>query len=131
MRAPRRPPWPLWAAAAVTAWLALGALAVWLARRAGVRLPPCLFKHVTGVACPTCGFTRGGLCMLNGRLLAGWLHNPLLFTLLAVLAADALLRVAAGRSLRIDLTRQERPVALGFFLALFLANWAYVIVWVG
>lgn len=127
----KRPPWPLWAVAVVLLWLALGATAFVLARRAGLDVPACMFRRITGVPCPTCGFTRGALCILRGQVLAGWLHNPFLFSLLGFGAAVTLLRAAAGRAVRWKLTPTERSVALAMLAALFLANWAYVIVCVG
>jgi len=37
----------------------------------------CLFKGVTGIACPSCGITRAVILMLDGQWLAGTLLNPL------------------------------------------------------
>jgi hypothetical protein len=60
-------------------------------------------------------------------VLAGWLHNPLLFTLLGIWVGVTLLRVVAGRAVRCKLKPSRRRLALAMLAALFLVNWAYVI----
>jgi len=129
IRAPRCPPWPLWAVAIVAAWLALVAAGVWLSRRSNVPVELCLFRKLTGVPCPTCGATRGVLSILHGRPLRAWALNPLLFTVAAAAAAMLALRVASARSLRVECrwTRRGTVLAWGIAVALVLANWAYVI----
>jgi hypothetical protein len=127
----RRWPWPLWALGLFAAWLSLAAAAFFLGRSVGVDAPPCLFKKITGLPCPTCGAGRGALCIAKGDLLGGWLHNPLLFTLLGGVAAAALLRMTTKRTLRWHLTPTQKRMLLRLFLALVLANWAYVIFYVG
>jgi hypothetical protein len=130
-KVPRRLGWPLWALLVVCAWLALGGAAVYLGSRLERPLQLCLFKRVTGLPCPTCGFTRGALCVVNGHLGQAWLHNPLLFSALALLFAACLGRVLFARSIKITLTRTERSAAWILIIALFLCNWAYVIWYVG
>jgi hypothetical protein len=90
-----------------------------------------MFHRLTGLPCPTCGMTRGVLRMLHGEFIAGWLYNPLMFTLLAVFAADALGRLVLARKLELTLTRRQRRVAWIVFLATVLVNWAYLIRYVG
>ena len=131
VRASRRAPGPAWAIAVVLLWLALGAADVYLAYRVGMQLRLCVFKRLTGLPCPTCGFTRGGLCFLQGRLVAGWLCNPLLFTVLAGWVCVCLLRLLSGRELRIELTEREKIVALCFLSVAVVANWAYLVLYVG
>lgn len=131
MHVSRRPPWPLWAVFVVFVWLALGGTVVWLSARMGRPIYTCLFKRLTGMACPTCGFTRGALCLLHGRIGQAWLYNPLLFSALAVFFAVIVLQVVFARSLRIHLTRTERTIAWVLAVALFCINWAYIVVYVG
>lgn len=38
---------------------------------------PCLFKNVTGIACPSCGVTRSVLLLLHGNIKQATLLNPL------------------------------------------------------
>jgi len=113
----------------VLGWFGLGMIAVRLSGHVPWDL--CLFKAVTGVPCPTCGFTRGLLLLLNGRLARAWAMNPLVFSVLAVSAAVVLIRVVLARGARVRLSRSERRVGWVLAAALLLANWAYVICCVG
>lgn len=131
VRVSRRPPCPAWAVAVVLGWTALVGLAVLLAQRGGGHVQLCLFKSITGYPCPTCGSGRGTLALLRGDPLAAWRFNPLLFTALAVVAAALAARLAFGRAVRLELTRAEKYVLWAVILAAALANWAYVIVYVG
>ena len=36
----------------------------------------CIFKAVTGLPCPTCGYSSAIACLLNGDLSNSFLHNP-------------------------------------------------------
>ena len=127
----RRPRWPLWAVLIVVVWSALGAVALGLSAHLGRPAELCLIKRFTGVACPTCGFTRGALSFVLGQAGQAWLYNPLLNSALALFFAATAVRVIFARGVRISLTRAERSAALIAAVALFLANWAYVILYVG
>ena len=127
----RRPQWPLWAVLLVLVWLALGGAAVWLSYHFDGPVSLCLFKRVTGLPCPTCGFTRGALCLLRGRPDQTWLKNPLLFSALGLLIAATGVRIIFGRSLRIRLNRAERITAWFIAVVLLAANWVYVILYIG
>lgn len=41
-------------------------------------LPPCPFRTLTGIPCPTCGSTRALLALARGHLLEALASNPLL-----------------------------------------------------
>jgi hypothetical protein len=127
----RRPPWPLWAVLVVLVWSALGLVLVWLSAHFHRPVQLCLVKHLTGVACPTCGFTRGALSLLGGHVAQAWLYNPLLYSVLALFFAATTVRIVSARSLRINLTCKERSAAWILGGVLFLLNWAYVIFFVG
>ena len=127
----RRPPWPFWAVLIVLVWMGLGAAAVLLIVHLDRPVELCLIKRCTGVACPTCGFTRGVLSLLHGQICQAWLYNPLLYSLLVVFFSATAIRVIFARSVRINLTSTERIVAWILAVALFFFNWAYVIVYVG
>ncbi|MHC4333556.1 MAG: DUF2752 domain-containing protein [Planctomycetota bacterium] len=115
VKVPRRLGWPLFH----------------LGSRLEQPLQLCLFKRISGLPCPTCGFTRGALCVLHGHLGQAWLYNPLLFSALALLFAACLGRVLFARSVKTTLTRTERHAAWILCIALFLCNWAYIILCVG
>ena len=50
----------------------------------------CIFKHVTGIPCPSCGSTRSILSIINGDLYDGLLWNPIGFLLLLILTITPL-----------------------------------------
>ena len=127
----RRPPWPLWAVLIVLVWSVFGLALVWFSAHFHWPVQLCLVKRLTGVACPSCGFTRGALSLLHGHPSQAWLYNPLLYSVLALLFAATAVRIISARSLRINLTATERSAVWIVAGALFLANWAYVIFFVG
>lgn len=127
----RRPGWPLWALFLVSLWLAMGATIIWLTAHTGRPIQICPFKWGTGIACPTCGFTRGALCLLHGRIGQAWLYNPLLFSVLAVSFIAIVVRLFFARSVRVHLTHTERAIAWVLAIVLFCINWAYVVLCVG
>lgn len=113
------------------AWIGLNGAAVMMGERLGKPLPVCLFKWLTRLPCPSCGFARGTLCLLRGRVLQAWLFNPLLFTILASVSTGLGVRLLSGRAWRVRLTRTQRAAAWAAVATMFLANWAYVILCVG
>lgn len=127
----RRPPWPLWAVFIVLGWMGLGAAAVLLIAHLDRPVELCLIKRFTGIACPTCGFTRGALSVLQGHVVRAWLYNPLLFSVLGLFFVATAVRVISARSVRVYLTSTERRIAWILAFALLFANWAYVIFYVG
>ena len=36
----------------------------------------CIFKSITGLPCPTCGYSTAIGCLLNGNIAHSFLHNP-------------------------------------------------------
>jgi hypothetical protein len=127
----RRPNWPWWSILLVVLWTGLGSANLLLAASAGQPQALCLFKHLTGRPCPTCGFTRGALLLLSGHPIQGWLHNPLLFSLLAGFAVMTGVRVVLARGLTVRPRRQEKKAVWIMALVLFALNWLYVIRYVG
>jgi hypothetical protein len=90
-----------------TLWAGLGVGTIALSRYLGRPVQLCLFKRVTGVPCPTCGFTRGVFSLLRGHPVEAWLCNPLLFSFLMVLGGAVAARVLFGQGLEIRLARRE------------------------
>jgi len=127
----RRPPWPLWAVLVVLVWSAFGLALVWLSAHFHRPVQLCLIKRFTGVACPTCGFTRGALSLLHGQVAQAWLYNPLLYSVLALFSAAIAVQIIWARRLRISLTSTERPIVWIVASTLFFTNWIYVIFYVG
>ena len=131
VRSSRKLNWPWWVLGVVVVWSALGIAAILLSRHLGRPVQLCLIRRTTHVPCPTCGLTRGVLCLLRGEPIRGWLYNPLLFSALIVFAGLTAVRVAFGRVLSIEFSRTERRIAWLLAILLFFANWAYIIIYVG
>ena len=112
-------------------WAGLGISVLALSRHLGRPVQLCLFKRVTGVPCPTCGFTRGVFSLLRGHPVEAWLCNPLLFSFLMVLGSAVAARVLFGQGLEIRLAHRERIACWTVVSVLFVANWLYVIRYVG
>jgi hypothetical protein len=104
-------------------------LAIAAAGAAGVETPIiCLFRRLTGVPCVTCGLSRGvALILFEGRVLEGWWHNPLVFSLLALVALLSVIRSITGRSYRLRLRGRLRALAWAGAACLVLGNWLYLI----
>ena len=131
VKVPRCPPWPLWAVILVLIWLALGCAAVGIEKYLGEPAQLCLFKRLTHIPCPTCGFTRGGLLLLNVHLGQAWRCNPLLFFMLFFVFGITVFRIIFAKTVRVSLTKRERLFAWLFAITLFVINWIYVIACVG
>ena len=127
----RRPRWPLWAVLLIFVWSFLGVALVWLSEHFHQPVQLCLIKHLTGLPCPTCGFTRGALSLLGGHVAQAWLYNPLVYSALALFFAASAVRIISARRLHISLTSRERSAVWVLAGVLFFANWLYVIFFVG
>lgn len=109
------------AAAAVTG-------AIWL--YFGLPTPLCPLHALTGIPCPTCGMTRGIACLLRGRIVDGFVFNPLLMTALLVAAFYVLYAavVVIGRLPRLRCGPLSptglRCVRIGLLVIIAL-DWAY------
>jgi hypothetical protein len=123
----RLPRWPVWAVAIVVVWLGL----VWVTHRYAPGTTLCPLKRTTGVACPTCGLTRGVTTMLDGDVAGGLRYNPLVLAAGLVFLAVLAGRLLLARTPRLELSTREKRVTWAALLVLLLANWAYVIVYVG
>ncbi len=131
VRTNRIPRYPIWAVLVVGVWIALQILTLVLSAGTDRDVLTCPLKRLTAVPCPTCGATRSVLSLAQGDLLGALLYNPLLFSVLSVLAIVLLVRLVSGWTLRANLTPVERRIAWSTGAILLLLNWAYVIRFVG
>ncbi|MBI4585972.1 MAG: DUF2752 domain-containing protein [Planctomycetes bacterium] len=125
----RNPGWPLWSYGLLAAWL--GLVAAWesLELPGRARETLCHFRRLTGVSCPTCGSTRMVLALLQGRVQDAAGQNPFVFALAAGLGIWLVLRVGLGRRLEVRLQPWQRRAVWAIADALFILNWAYVILY--
>ena len=126
-KASRLPAAPRWAILFTALWLALVGVVVALDHRRGTETALCPMRRLTGVPCPTCGTTRGLLALARGWLGESVAWNPLM--ILSALAGMAVLalRMASGRTLRLDVTRSERRALVGLAAAALLVDWLYLL----
>jgi len=91
----------------------------------------CMFKRVTGLPCPTCGVSRCAWRLAHGDILAAIRNQPFMFVAGVLFALITVLRVGFARRIEWEMSPAARRVALGLVAAAFLANWWYVIVFLG
>ena len=93
----------------------------------------CLFKHVTGLACPSCGSTRSILSIIEGDLDAAFMLNPLGFLALLALAAVPIIGIWGALKNRnligavvswFEAKLRQPTIALPL-VALVLCNWVW------
>lgn len=91
----------------------------------------CIFKHIAGIPCPSCGVTRAIQLLLQGNVRESLLMNPLgiLVALLAVIvpiwiAADFLLhKQTFFRVYKQSETIIRRPTVATVLILLVVTNW--------
>lgn len=96
-------------------------------------LPPCPFRTLTGVPCPTCGTTRAVLALSRGHVGEAFLHNPMVTVGLFFTGLAAFLWAFAqvsGKSQPKALASLERHwpwwLRVSVTVAL-VANWVWVV----
>lgn len=96
--------------------------------------PPCAFKYMTGIPCPTCGTTRAVMLLVQGDIAGSLFMNPMLsIVLLGVVLWFVFSLVAWVMNLKqpsLSLSTREKDVVRLFAVLLFLANWVYLIMMV-
>jgi hypothetical protein len=111
----------LWAAVAVAV-----VPAVALVGLGSFRVPSCLFRAATGVACPSCGATRAFEALAHGDLATALCMNPLVVIgSLAFVVGGLLAPVWQRCGGRVPDLRGVIPVRVGLAAAL-LCNWVYL-----
>lgn len=117
----------------IVSWVTLVFTAIAVEWLTGRPVPTCLFKRFTGYPCVGCGSTRGVMAAMRGNFAGAFLYNPLIMALLVIgpmwILAHSLRerrREVEGRP-RVCWSSSQRTVAWIIGIALFAANWAYVL----
>ena len=87
------------------------------------RLDFCLFHMVTGVNCPMCGLSSAFMSISRGDVLMGILHNPLMVVVTLMFIIYLTLPLAFRRTVKVDLSPEERRLYYLMMLVLFMLNW--------
>lgn len=101
------------------------------------RFPPgfCVFLHLTGFPCPTCGFTRAFCAFAHGDFFAGIFNCPfallffvfiiLIFIYNAAVVMAGIFGFQIRRGAGLQLSSKTAAVLAIVFLSLLMANWIY------
>jgi hypothetical protein len=111
----------------VTAVCSLLLRSVWL--ELAPLVPPCPFRAITGIPCPTCGTTHAALALLNGRFAKALAFNPLA-TVAGVAFVLGGLVAPVWATLRLPVPEVPNPLPTWMriaIVAVLLAGWAYLI----
>ena len=97
----------------------------------GLPWPQCVFHHVTGLPCITCGMTRSAMAFFHGDLLRAFNWNPLIFVSLCGLSifdfyAFAVVITRAPR-LRISFSAAAQNYGRGTMVGALALNWMYLL----
>ncbi len=128
---PRTPAIPWWAAAILACWLAMVGVSEYMSHSSGTPVTLCLLKRTTGMPCPTCGSTRAVMNLLQGHVGQAIACNPMVCLAAVLIAVTLTLRLGFARKVHVELSRVEKRICWALIAAAVLANWAYVIRYVG
>lgn len=86
----------------------------------------CVLRNVTGVPCPSCGSTRAVKAIASGDVVSGFLMNPLIISVLAVLGVGLLVRAVTAQRIVLAITARGWTLLTIVMVVLFFANWWWV-----
>jgi hypothetical protein len=92
----------------------------------GLGLPPCTFRQLTGLRCPSCGMTTSWSCLMRGKIVESFQANSggaVLGLTCVVLAPWILLSGLRGRWLGRELGPFAAMILTMTLLAVTLADW--------
>lgn len=93
----------------------------------------CIFRHVTGIPCPSCGTTRSVVALLHGSIYEAMMLNPAgLPVALFMFSAPGWISydLATGRKSLLDAYIKteavvRKPLIAAFLICLVLGNWIW------
>ena len=98
---------------------------------AGLPVPPCAFRALTGLPCATCGATHCVLALMHGHVAEAFAWNPLVFAALSMVILGNVysLGVTIGGlpRLRVSLGKAEARIVLAAIVVVVVFNWMYEI----
>jgi hypothetical protein len=94
--------------------------------------PHCVFRGLTGIACPTCGATRAIMHLSQGNILSAFAMNPLT-TLCLISAVAWFFTSLAGAAfdlprIGVILTDTEKHIVRAGAAILLLVQWVYLVI---
>jgi hypothetical protein len=92
-------------------------------------IPPCMFRHITGLPCPACGATHAGIFLSHFQISKAFFANPFFFLLYLALAAwglNSLLGLVTGYNIGFALSENEKESLYRGFLVLMVLNWLFM-----
>lgn len=105
-----------------------GALVASVSASSPQGFPACLFHHVTGIPCASCGMTRAFLDLGHGRFLSAIQHNlasPLVFLTACGLFVAAVLQVFQDEERMTQAWRKIKGVALPVLIGTLGIGWIW------
>jgi hypothetical protein len=98
----------------------------------GLPWPPCWFRCLTGLPCPTCGATRCALELAHGDFLGALHQNPLMFfcyafSVVGNIYAAAVLLFRLPRPRLASLPAEVKRILAAFVVICLGANWIYLL----
>ena len=85
-------------------------------------MPKCVFRSLTGLECPGCGFQRALHAALNGDIAGAWVYNPFLFFIVPVGILYICVELFASKDSRVR-RRLVSPRAIMAILSVTIIWW--------
>lgn len=94
-------------------------------------MPSCAFHRFFGFACPTCGATRSFVHLSHGEIAGAFVTNPLVtacvLVMLIYFVYSVTTRLLNESRFRLSFSPAEKGCVKAAIIAVFLANWIYLI----
>jgi len=94
-------------------------------------VPPCMFRHLTGIPCPACGALHSGYYMAHFLFLKSITANPFFFVVylgLLFIAFNTLLGYITKKNLHFVCSEREYRLVRIMIICALPLNWIYLII---